>query len=598
MLNRVTWPSRLDFKMHFIRYWSRRGLKSKRKFMCQHEKFTHSLPHSQISNFDIHYSTGHYCEHCDRPFVSHLGLIQHKKTCSEKDNPFYYCDTCHRPFFGIAGLNQHKKKFCHMRNDVSRERTTTNVITNNKDSNDSYVGNKHLNESDGQNTVPYLSTSNEDLKNGDFKDETVREKEDCNGNTVKGSRSSSAVSQPQVHKCERCNKVFKYNGTLTRHIKLSVKENSVRNCEKCDKKFCLRKDFRKHEIFHVSERKDGDFTCHKCGKKLTSQRMLSSHLEHAEMQSTVIECDICNKQFCLPKDLQRHKLWHDKPSVYKCDVCSKELKSIGRLNEHVKSHGEATLECNICSKLFTKEMNLKRHLETHTEERNHRCHVCEKSFKTKCVLRGHLKSHGIKVVPHECNLCGKVFITKFKLKSHQVCVHKLEGKYQCSVCGKGLPTYSLYERHLRSHTGEKTLICDICGKSFKDRSHWNEHKRGVHGVDVRFWCKYCGKGFYGKSRLEKHTRFHLGIKPFKCDQCGKSFGLKNGLDRHMIYHTGEFPFKCEICKKQFREMGNYKQHLRVHSGEKPYECSVCRRRFINSSNRNKHMKVHRKENKE
>ena len=108
-------------------------------------------------------------------------------------------------------------------------------------------------------------------------------------------------------------------------------------------KFCLLSDFNKNEFLHMEESEDGKFVCPKCGKIFKSQRLLFRHFQFAEMQSCVSICEICNKEICLPKDFERHKAVHNRPSVFKCDTCSKEFKNRPGLIQHKRSHREANL---------------------------------------------------------------------------------------------------------------------------------------------------------------------------------------------------------------------------------------------------------------
>uniref|UniRef100_A0A3B5PS67 C2H2-type domain-containing protein n=1 Tax=Xiphophorus maculatus TaxID=8083 RepID=A0A3B5PS67_XIPMA len=68
-----------------------------------------------------------------------------------------------------------------------------------------------------------------------------------------------------------------------------------------------------------------------------------------------------------------------------------------------------------------------------------------------------------------------------------------------------------------------------------------------------FSCVICKKRLTFKSVFDAHMRTHTGEKPFSCVNCGKSFSLKQDLTRHMMIHTGEKPFSCVNCGKIFSD---------------------------------------------
>ncbi|XP_027891647.1 zinc finger protein 568-like isoform X3 [Xiphophorus couchianus] len=83
-----------------------------------------------------------------------------------------------------------------------------------------------------------------------------------------------------------------------------------------------------------------------------------------------------------------------------------------------------------------------------------------------------------------------------------------------------------------------------------------------------FSCDICKKRLTSKSVFDAHMRTHTGEKPFSCVNCGKSFSQTQNLTRHMMIHTGEKPFSCVNCGKSFSVKRNLTRHMRIHTGEK------------------------------
>ena len=79
-----------------------------------------------------------------------------------------------------------------------------------------------------------------------------------------------------------------------------------------------------------------------------------------------------------------------------------------------------------------------------------------------------------------------------------------------------------------------------------------------------FFCKFCGKVMQNKSVYEYHLRTHTGEKPFKCDVCHRHFAGRQPLETHQRLHTGERPFSCDICLKSFTARSGRDYHRRKH----------------------------------
>lgn len=81
--------------------------------------------------------------------------------------------------------------------------------------------------------------------------------------------------------------------------------------------------------------------------------------------------------------------------------------------------------------------------------------------------------------------------------------------------------------------------------------------------------KTCGKGFRYKSRLEKHIKTHTGEKSHICNYvinvetgqtCDNSFARTDTLKLHMRTHTREKPYRCTDCDDAFAQLIHLTRH--------------------------------------
>ena len=86
-------------------------------------------------------------------------------------------------------------------------------------------------------------------------------------------------------------------------------------------------------------------------------------------------------------------------------------------------------------------------------------------------------------------------------------------------------------------------------------------------VPCRYQCPHCEKRFRSHSVYQNHVRVHTGQKQYVCTYCGKAFMQRSHLKRHTATHTGERNHVCPVCSKTFIEPGDVRKHMRTHNKE-------------------------------
>ena len=165
-------------------------------------------------------------------------------------------------------------------------------------------------------------------------------------------------------------------------------------------------------------------------------------------------------------------------------------------------------------------------------------------------------------------------------------------------CRFSCKSVSDLNRHISHHLNKRQFVCEECNKQFNWCSSLRNHKVLVHSNVRPFACSEsnCQKSFTVKKLLNKHLKTHSTEKSFKCDECNKGFRFKDILSQHKRIHTKQMLFRCDAigCDQKFRQKNSLNEHkTRFHSGIKNHKCFYynCDKGFVTSQELQRHIQL-------
>ncbi|OXA47438.1 Zinc finger protein 91 [Folsomia candida] len=179
--------------------------------------------------------------------------------------------------------------------------------------------------------------------------------------------------------------------------------------------------------------------------------------------------------------------------------------------------------------------------------------------------------------------------------------HAIRNRPSCDICHRVCSTPSNLRKHVNTvhnKTERPRFPCGFpgCGKTYSSKNALSIHMRAEHAENpTRFPCTLCGKECKAKSDLERHISTHTTEKTYTCSTCGRSFGHRTTLTRHEVTHLETSTrriFKCELCPHASFRKAHLQTHVQsVHENQRNHPCQFCGKRLSTSSNMRNHVEA-------
>ncbi|KAK2903063.1 hypothetical protein Q8A67_007776 [Cirrhinus molitorella] len=575
------------------------------KFSCKDQEQENDAEKGDAS---IH---KYQCSECDQSFTDGLRLIshleEHGREDQERRSDVHRCHVCNKVFAQAGVLQRHMKMQHHKKMDNTCEICFKSFR---------FPSDLDIHRSSHDPNRPFACESCK-MRFWTAKALTAHHRMVHLYTQTHNSKEptvKSGMEQPEVYRCEPCDKTYTIKKSYTKHCKIKHKEDFIKTlvdnelkrtfdsasqesdeedsrnfdeedsdndsdsapyfpCHVCGKTFLTSESLEDHQRCHLGEK---PFECEECGKCFFQ---LANLQQHQRCHKSEFQCQMCGKGFVSLFSLRKHKQTHIRKSPHRCTKCHLSFTRSTELTEHMITHRDENFPCDLCDEIFSCKTSRAEHRKMHTEQEEelpplippkqpqtiqatpatssnaeqykYRCGICQIRFPDPEQLSEH-GCNPAKERPYSCPECNKHFLHGSHLKKHQLS-HQLSGprSYQCNHCSMTFTHHHLFLTHLRSHGNEKTS---------KDTNFPTSEKIiRIEPVkrDKIYQCPICPESFYQALDLANHLSVHSHM----CSVCTMTFPTKKDLDEHEQCHlTAATQYECTECGDSFLGSDAFRKH--------------------------------------
>ncbi|XP_052757040.1 zinc finger protein Xfin-like [Galleria mellonella] len=205
------------------------------------------------------------------------------------------------------------------------------------------------------------------------------------------------------------------------------------------------------------------------------------------------------------------------------------------------------------------------------------CEDCGRSYLHWTYLQVHRRmKHANQNYLYKCSQCELTFPNSWSLGYHKKKIHgkstqedgntvkatKEDYKIPCRDCDEILPNKTALYKHRKKEHSDLSIGDEKSGTFWYGRQA--DMLRSHH-------CDVCGRSFRTASMYNEHLRVHTGERPYPCDLCGVAFRRSTAMRNHRLIHTGVRAWACARCPKRFRIRSDLRTHMKL---KHPYYIAV------------------------